>query len=225
MKAFQKLDSIWWVSKDFVKACTKLKGNLCIFHPVAKPQDVPSFVKVGTVVALNLQLLDRDISFSLHARVVEINPPNKPGIRLLCLSDERNRQSLLVKYARGMEVYTKRKHERTPCLIPVNVRSTTLEPVQVWALNISPEGVFISHHEELSGLGMLRMEIDFPGTTSPFLIKAQLKSVVAEGIHPGFGLQFVFSSAENRSELLKLVSELKDVQDNKIRSVIKAVID
>jgi hypothetical protein len=211
LQTFPKLESIWQSGEEFLENY-KASGQVGrFFYPFAEDQPPPPEAKVGALVSVDLQFLDRKAEFHIHARVIErLTAGENRGLRLEFLPEEKERQELVMACAGGATFpYFRRRYERTPCRLPVRVNMEGNRKLDSMAIEISEGGVgLVPNHTLKTEMGV-QLAIFFPGMKKPLVIRGRVAAVIPEGPRQGVGVEFLFDSPAQRDEIKYQVSMIR----------------
>lgn len=211
LQTFPKIESIWRTGEEFLGSYKASGQAGRFFHPFAEDQQPPAEAKVGALLSINLQFLDRKAEFHLHAKVVErLTAGGNRGLKLEFLPEEKERQELVLACAGGATFpYFRRRYERTPCRLPVRVNLEGNRKLDSMAIEISEGGVgLVPNHTLKTEMGV-RLSIFFPGTKKPLVIRGRVAAVIPEGPRQGVGVEFLFDSPAQRDEIKYQVSLIR----------------
>lgn len=212
-RAVNKLESVWQAGSAFLDSF-ELKGEVgTFFHPVSREEDLPDWAVEGVMLSVQLRFVDRDMEINVHARIAQrVTSGDRTGLLLTLLEEQRDRQELILTCASGQSLpYFRRQHPRIPCELPVLLRLADGREIQSEATSISKGGIFLAMDDFPVGVeAVIHVLISFPDDEKSWRVRGRVASVVRQGPQPGLGIEFLFSSKEQRDAVHEHIRRLWD---------------
>ena len=181
------------------------------FHRAAEGA-LPVQAKPGALLSVLIRFHEREAEFRIHARVVarcdRSDAPEEHGLRLEFLPEEQKRRDLVLAWAEGDSVPYRRRHsERISCMLKARVKVGRQE-FRAFLTNISARGGYLISNCSLKEEAVVSLELSFSRNQRPFCIRGRVTSIIPEGAQSGYGIEFLFESAEQRADLSAEIARL-----------------
>jgi CheY-like chemotaxis protein/Tfp pilus assembly protein PilZ len=159
---------------------------------------------VGRRVILTVRLEAVEREFRVHGSV---GGPAPGGVRVVFDADDAARD-LLLSCARGESIpYFRRAHPRYPARLEVRLVTPTLV-ICSHSQDVSARGLMLSTDHRFEAGTLVALRVAFPGRPEPLEVAGRVQSCVAAGPRRGIGIEFQFSSQEQRDEVAERVAKL-----------------
>lgn len=207
---FPMLVSEWQTGAQFLDSFEQT-GEQGTFIIPAGEAPFPDEAVPGAILSVLIRFLDRGAEFHVHVRVVERLTGEQAGLRLAFLEEEFPRQELVLTCARGESLpYYRRRHERTPCQLPLRLTTQQGRDLETVATSISEGGAQLAIDDpSLEEDAVVWLHISFPGQADPLRVRGRIANVVRQGPQPGIGIEFQFSSVEQRTAVHAQINKLR----------------
>lgn len=204
------LDSVFQSGADFIDVFDDSQPPGVFFHHVIDETDLPRRARVGALVSVRIEFVDRKAEFRVHARVVErVAEGDQHGVLLEFLPEEEARKQLVLACAEGDDFdYEHRESARYNCLLSVDVARASGQIVAGTAAEISAKGVRLRIDAPLAVDEMVQLTLSFPSGML-FAVSSRVASVIADGPDRGAGFEFVFETDRQREEMNAQVARLR----------------
>ena len=210
-ESYPKLESIWESGESFLAYhAVEEKRPGRFFHPASGDPELPAEGVPGALLSVIIRFRDRNAEFHMHGRVLERRTAGeRPGLLIEFLEEEREREALVVAFARGESVpYFRRRWERISCNLYVLVHTGWGKRVDALAVDISEGGVYLVPIHELRVEDMVTLSVTFPGRKR-IAMAGRVASVIPDGPQQGTGIEFLFESKKQRDDLVEQVALLR----------------
>ena len=206
-----RLLSVWTSGASFLDTYRATDGLGSFFHAAATAAELPAEAVAGALLSVTLRFLHREADIQIHARVLERHESaSGPGLRLAFLPEERERQELVVAWASGESVpFLRRRAPRIPCNLPVEARLPSGDRAQGNFLNVSEFGALLAIDRPLEVETTLDLSVAFSPGKRRMALRARVTAVL-RGPEGGAGLEFLFSSAEQRAAVASEVARIRE---------------
>jgi hypothetical protein len=207
---FPELKFEWQTGEQFLESFEQTDEQALFFIPAGE-EPFPDEAVPGAILSVRIRFLDRETEFHVHARVVERLTGEQAGLRLAFLEEEVARQELVLTCARGESLpYYRRQHERIPCQLPMRLTTQQGQDLETIAIGISEGGAQLAMDEpSLEEDTVVWLHINFPGQAETLRVRGRVANVVRQGPRPVVGIEFQFSSVEQRNAVHAQVSKLR----------------
>ena len=215
LDSLPRLESVWQKGSDFLKNFEPGEGPGKFFHPAPDDRELPPEATPGVMLSVHIRFQDRDApSFHVHARVLERRASGeKKGLLLEFLAEEAERQELVLACAEGESIpFFKRRFERFPCSIPVQVYVGKGRKLESTSVDICERGIGLVPNHRLKTEMSVRLHILFPNRKKPLTVRGRVASVMLEWPQQSVGIEFLFESIEQKKEMAGQVAMLRSTQ-------------
>lgn len=202
------LRSVWVSGAEFLAHLLDREPPQ-FFHPVPLERELPP-VAVGALISVVIAFEDRDAEFHVHARVIDRRTGTvKHGLTLEVIPEERDRMEVILIAARGESFpYRRRRHERVACQLRCDL---TGPDGRVWrgeTTNVNEGGLHASVDHPLpapDAIVAVRVEVEGHAWT----VQGRIVDAIPEGPQRGVGVEFLFSSSEQRDAVRDDVATIR----------------
>jgi len=188
-------------------------GPARLFVPVPAEREVPPPAVPGVLVAMQIELADRDAPvFRLHAVVLERHTgQEKRGMLVEFMPGERHRQDLVLACAYGESVpHFRRRHERLSCSLPVRLQAGERRRLDCTAVEIGEGGLGLVPDHGLECEMIVWLVVSFE--REKIRLRGRVASIIPGGPRRGAGVEFLFESSGQRREVAEQVALLRSNQ-------------
>lgn len=180
----------------FLRAYDRITNSLVI----AKSIDPAALDRSASVT---VRFEDAGREFRVHGRVADISAGT---VRVAFEPSEDGRYSLVAS-AQGESVpYFRRAEPRFPLRLGVRVRTEVGLSIASHSQDVSVRGMMISTDHAIDICTRIALRVTFPGRDEPFTIAAIVQSCIRTGPRRGIGVEYTFTSQNQRAEMANLVS-------------------
>ena len=154
-------------------------------------------------VSVTVRLEDAAREFRLHGRIAQAGAA---GAQIALDPDEIGAAALLLASASGESVpYFRRAEPRYPLRLEVRLRAESGLVIVSHSQDVSARGMMISTDHRIEVGTKIALRVLFPGREEPFTIAARVQSCIRSGPRRGIGVEYLFTSQEQRTEMSELV--------------------
>jgi DNA-binding response OmpR family regulator len=155
-------------------------------------------------VSVTVRLEDAAREFRVHGRIAEAGAA---GTRIALDPDENGAVALVLASANGESVpYFRRAEPRYPLRLEVRLRAESGLVIVSHSQDVSARGMMISTDHRIDLGTKIALRVLFPRREEPFTIAARVQSCIRSGPRRGIGVEYLFTSQEQRNEMSELVT-------------------
>ncbi len=205
----EPLRSVWSTGADLLAQVID-RDPPQFFCPIAVDRPLPE-LPVGTVISVVVAVEDREAEFHVHARVIDRRDGAvKRGLTLEIIPEERDRWGVILIAARGESFpYRRRRHSRVPVEFPCELSAQDGRKWRGLTTNVNKGGLHVAVDGELPE-PELRVDVWVQLPEDEWNLRGRVAIVIGEGPQRGIGIEFLFSSAEQRDGVQRAVVRLLD---------------